>query len=114
MIFEQKDLLRREYAKGKHLQKADGKTFSFQLSVNLLKHLQHQALDRLLGPSLERKHVFLNLFNNNKKDVLAQQVCKDPRLKRMNSEGQMLHLPYNDSGVNDIFMTREKADLDVW
>lgn len=26
----------------------------------------------------------------------------------------MTQLPYNDSGIHDIFMTRDKADLDVW
>lgn len=25
-----------------------------------------------------------------------------------------MNLPYNNSGIQDIFMTREKADLDIW
>ena len=69
----------------------------------------------MLGPGLERKHTYLNQFNNAKKDFLAQMVAQDPRLRRVNSfENLITNLPYNNSGIHDIFMTREKADLDIW
>ena len=69
---------------------------------------------KLITPSIDRKLSYLNLFNNSKKDILAQLVAQDPRLRKVNSSSSIMNLPYNNSGIQDIFMTREKTDLDVW
>ena len=79
-----------------------------------IESLKSNTSLNLIYPSIDRKEAYLNIYNNRNKDILAQLVAQDPRLRKLNSSDQITLLPYNNAGIQDIFMTREKADLDIW